>query len=284
MTLQPLSALIQVKELPQAINANFTLIETNINALLSNLDTTNKSIKLVSALSSVSAGGVGAASLTLLNSTGTVVNILKQSGNTQTQVFFINADGEATMAKLVVTSSAESTIADDLRIGGATSMDGGANVNGVLDLSKQNSVVKHKYATVSIVDANTGASAASQVDLSKAHNVFMDFSNSGNALANGGAVKLLTTNFVEGQIVRIHCSGTNSSGMKFYNGTSGNEIFAYVNPSAGGFTSVGYSTLPAFTPSTSPNNQSWIECMWANIGSNTFRLLVLDSKNVTGVS
>jgi hypothetical protein len=157
-------------------------------------------------------------------------------------------------------------------------------MNGVLDLAKTNSVVKNKYTRINVVSANTGASAATPLDLSKQNRVFLDYTNGGSALSNGGQVKLDTTNFVDGQELEIHCAGTNSAGMAFRNGTNGSEIFAYIDPSTGGFSTISALTMPTFAPQASPNNQSYMRCMWTNIGSNVFRLVILESVRMTGVS
>lgn len=284
MTLTPLSDLILVKEIPTAVNANFTLIQQNINSLLDKVDTTNSAIKLVSAISSVPAGGIGVGTVIVANSAGNALQVLKVSGLSQTSTFTVDVDGVISGSKLVLVGNVESLIGGSITVTGKITGNGGIDVNGVLDLSKTNSVVKNKYARIDIVSANTGAAAATPLDLSKASKVFLDYTNGAVALSNGGAVKLDTTNFVDGQELELYCAGTNASGMKFTNGTNGNEVFAYIDPSVGGFTVISSITSPTFVPSTSPNNQSYMRCMWMDIGSNTFRLVILDSKLMTGVS
>lgn len=280
MNLTPVTSLIEVKDLPALLNSNYTLIQNAVNGILSKLDTSNNSLNLVDAIASLPAGGLGSSQLVLLNSAGIVQKIIKISGITQTITYTVDVDGNIASNKL--TTASDVTVGGILQSAGQVRALAGAKVTGVLDMTA--GITKHKYEKVNIVSANTGAAAASQIDLANSTKVFFDYTNSGSALGNAGAVKLLTTNLTDGQELEIYCAGTNASGMAFYNGTSGNEIFAYVNPAAGGFTSVGNTTLPTFAPSTSPNNQSYIRCMWGNIGSNVFRLIILESKNMTGVS
>jgi len=284
MNLTPLSDLILVKEIPGAVNAGFTLIQQNINSLLDKISTTNSTIKLVSAINSVPAGGIGVGNVIVANSAGVVMQIIKVDGNTQTTTYTVDVDGVISGSQLVLVGNAISLIGGGLTVTGKITADGGLDVNSVLDLSKTNSVVKNKYTRINVISANTGTSAAQPLDLSKASRVFLDYTNSASALSNGGKVKLDTTNFVDGQELELYCAGTNASGMKFTNGSNGSEVFAYIDSENGGFATISAATSPTFTPSASPNNQSYMRCMWMNIGSNVYRLVILESLRMTGVS
>lgn len=280
MNLANITQLIEVKDLPGILNSNFTLVQDAINGILGKLDTTNNSLKLVDAIPSLPAGGVGASQLVLLNTTGIVQKIIKVSGITQTVTYTVDVDGVITCSK--ITTASDVTVGGILQAAGQVRALAGAKITGVLDMTA--GIVKGKYERILLVGANTGASAATPIDLANSQAVFFDYTNSGSALGNAGAVKLLTTNLTDGQEFEIYCAGTNTSGMALYNGTSGNEIFAFINPAAGGFTSISNTVLPTFAPSTSPNNQSYMRCKWMNIGSNVFRMVILETKNMTNVS
>lgn len=284
MNLENISSLLQVRQLPTVLNANFELIQTTINDMLDKFDLNNSSLKLVESVSSVPAGGIAISSLTVVGSTGNLINLIKQNGSSQTTVYTVDANGALIATKFNISGTDESGIAGPLRTASTVFADGGIEVNGVLDLSKVNSVIKRKYRRLNVVDANTGGSAAVPIDLSKDQRVFIDYKNGGNDLANAGALKLATQNMVDGQELELYCLGDNGAGMKLWNGTSGNELFAFINPASGAFTSISYLTLPTFAPSTSPNTQSYMRCMWMNIGSNVFRFVILESARVSGVS
>lgn len=280
MTLTPIASTLEVRELPSILNANFSLIETNINLLLNKLDTANSSLKLVSSLASVPQGGVGASNLILIGNTGIISKIIKISGITQTVTYSCDVDGNITSND--ITSSGDITVAGFVEVTGIINAFGGIKLVGILDITE--GVVKNKYESINVVSANTGASAANPIDPAGSQIVFLNYDNSGNALGNAGAVKLVTANLTEGQIIEFHCTGTNVSGQSFYNGTSGNEIFAYTNPGGPGFTSISNTVKPSFNPGSAPDTKSWMRVMWMDIGSGVFRLVVLDSKNVDGVS
>lgn len=281
ISLVPISTQEPFKNIPGLVNASLTIIKDAVNALLSGYDTGNNSIKLVN-VSSVAAGTVAAAGISLYSSsTNTVLSVYQNVSNSNVLTVSLTTDGVATLKKVVVNGSAESSFGAALRVTGVLYADGGMECDGVLDLSKTNSAVKNKYLTKSLVDANT---STSPLDLGSHYIVFLNYYNGGSNLANSGAVKINTSTLREGQILRLHCLGSNGSGMKLYNGTNGNEIFAFIDPSTHDFNTISASTLPTFSPSTSPNNQSWLEVMWMNIGSGTYRLVVLNSKLVSGVS
>ena len=123
------------------------------------------------------------------------------------------------------------------------------------------------------------------MDISKDQIVLLDYNNGGANLSGSGDVNFDLTNLKAGQIFEIHCSRKNGSGnQKLYNGTSGAEIFAYIDPNAAGITSISHTTLPSFDVQPSPDNKCYIRCQWMDIGGGNFRLLVLDSKGVLNVN
>lgn len=268
---------------PAEINANLTAIKSHIDDLENLLNPATGSMKLTN-LATIPANSVESATITL---TATVGNVLVVSPGGIGSTLTITFDGVVTGKKYVANGSilADRSVFTFIEVQNDATFAGTTLFNGVVDLTGANSVVKNKTTVKTITDANCGGSATTKVDISKDQIVFLDYNNSGGALAGNGDVNFDLANLVEGQIVEIHCTRKNVSGnMKLYNGTSGNEIFAYVDPNAAGITTISYTTLPAFDVQPSPANKCYLRCQWYNIGAGVFRLLVIDSKGVLNVN
>jgi len=266
---------------PSVINQNLTAIKAVIDSIQGVLNDTDKTLKLTT-LTTVAAGSMEASAAVFTKGSGDVLMVNPSAGGV---VWKVDSNGVSTGLKFVATGTGVSDIStfkksqfdDDMTV------NGDITVNGKLKLTGTDAILVQKYGTFTIVDANTGASASTPLDISKAQIVHLNCNNSGSSLANSGAIKLDTSNFTEGQIWEIHLLRKNTGGQKFYNGTSGNEIFAFIDANGSGYTTISSSTMPTFAPSTSPDNQSWMKCQWCNIGGGVYRMVVLDSVNVTGV-
>ena len=96
-------------------------------------------------------------------------------------------------------------------------------------------------------------------------------------------IKRLNNNFEN-----VSGVGIKKAGIKLSDGSYrtifSNEVFAYLNPAGAGVTSIAAATKPTFAPTSSPNTLAKLTVQWQNIGGGTFRLVVLDYNNVTGVS
>lgn len=268
----------EISSAPAVLNGNFTVFEEHINAIEELLNPTNKVINLTNKTTLPNGGIEGSAVV----ATATSGNLFVGSPNGGALVFYVTYEGDITGRKTVLSGTGDnkSTIAEavinTLSVGSLT-------LTGVVDLTGASTVVKQKYGSVQLTDSNIGAAASSPVDISKGNNLFFNYYNGGVALTGVADVKLDLANMVEGQVVRIHCLGSNASGMRIFNGTTNNEIFARINPSTGGFQSIAAASKPTFSVSTAPNDQAWLVCQWVNIGGGTFRLLILDSKNISNI-
>lgn len=268
---------------PGTINANFSAIKAEFDSIEGFLNPVSQTLRMTTLVGSIPTGGAEVATISVTKSSSVVLAIVPGGGGATAT---INADGTFTGLKFVATGTGVGDIStfNKVAINDATTITANITINGAVDFKGANTAILHKYATLTIVDANTGPSAVSPVDLSKHQYVFLDCSNSGGVLANSGRIKLDTTNMKDGHILYVHLAVKNTSAQSFYNGTSGSELFAYYNTAGAGITSISSSTYPTFTPSSTPNTQSWMKLQWQNIGGGSYRFVVLDHFNVTGVS
>lgn len=267
---------------PAVLNDNFTTIKSHIDDLENLLNPANNTIKLTD-LTTVPANSAEMEAITLTKVTGNAIVIDPNGGGV---TFTVGVNGAVTGLKVVMSGTgADASDFQDVNINGSFAMNGEMDVDNIVRFTGANAQVAMKYGTVSVVDANTGGAATIPVDVSKQYEVNMDYDNSATPLANNGEVNLDTTNFEDGQIFIFRCFKENASGMRFWNGTAGNEVFAYIDPNAGaGYVQIADTVKPTFTPAASPANRSWMKCQWRDIGAGTFRLVVLESENVTNVN
>jgi len=270
-----------VADAPPVLNQNFERIKEHIDDLEGLLNPDTSVLKLTNLINSVPEGTAEVKGVILTGASGLVFDLkpaggasvasLNSSGDFSGRKFSATGDptNKSSFANLSVTNKLETTNAD---------------INGVMDLTKTDSVVKSKYTLVPVTDNNVGSTPTTALDVSKMSHVFLDYDNGGVGLASNGEVHLDTQNFSEGQILNFYCVRDNANGMKFWNGTNGNEVFAYLNPAGAGVTSIAAATKPTFAPTSSPNTLAKLTVQWQNIGGGTFRLVVLDYNNVTGVS
>ncbi len=268
---------------PGTLNANLSAIKAEFDSVESFLNPVAQTLRMTSLVGSVPAGGAEFATVSITKNSGTVLAIVPGGGGA---VATVNADGTYTGLKFVATGTGIGDVStfNKVAINDACSISANVTINGVVDFKGANTATLYKYNTLTVVDANTGPSAPSPLDLSNAQYVFLDCTNGGGVLANSGRIKLDTTNMKDGQIIRIILAAKNTSTQAFWNGTPGNELFAYFNTAGTGITSISSATYPTFIPGSTPNTQSRMTLQWQNIGGGVYRFVVLDSLNVTGVS
>lgn len=267
---------------PNTINNNFSTVKTHIDNLENLLNPSNNTLKLTN-VATIPANSIESASITL---TGTSGNLIVINPNGTGATYTVSFEGDVSCRKIVATGTGgnKSTFVD-VDITGAFTISGTTTVNGKVKFTGSNAQISYKYRKIDIVNANTGAAAATPIDPSKDYRLLMNYDNGGVALSNSGEVKLDTTGLEDGQVIEFRCFGDNASGMKFYNGTGGSEVFAFIEPNgAVGYQSIAAATKPEFSPAASSDNQSWMICQWMDIGSGTFRLVILDSKNMSNVN
>lgn len=270
---------------PSVSNSNFTIIETAFNDLYTFIDATTKKLQLV--------GGVTipnnslAASVVVVAATSGIVISSNPGGTGVT--FSVTFDGKLSGVNVTLsgTGASKSTIADAAFTGLVTFTQ---KATFSADVDMLAATLLSKATVIPITTANIGAAAATPVDLSIETWALFDCNNSATALAltpNQPAIKIDTTTLKEGQVIKmqLYKGNTNYLGniVKFYNGTSGNEVFAKVLTNGGsqGFVSIANATLPTFD--TASGDECWVLVRWTNIGSGVYRLVIMASKNMTNV-
>ncbi len=269
-----------VNDGPSQLNGNFNTIKSHIDDLEALLDAGTNKLRLTS-LTTIADDSIEAAAITLTGNTGNVFILNPAGGGV---IASLSSTGDLTVRKIVAagTGSNKSEFGD-IDVAGESGFTGGMTVKGKLFLNQANTQVVRKSRVLALTDANMGSGATTAVDISKDDILHLDYDNSGNALGDNAEIKLDLTSMEIGQVVRMHCYRINATGMRFYNGTGGAEVFAYIDPNAGGYTSIAASSKPEFAPSSTPNNQSWIEVQLVDIGGGNLRLVVLDSLLVNNV-
>ena len=261
-------------------NGQASNLENHINALEALVQPATSKLKLTN-VASISANSIEAAGATFTGSTGNIVSVSPGGGSS---VFVVDVNGATTVQKVTATGTGISnkSVLKTVDIDEDAVLKGTTSFQGVVDFSHADVKKIDKLSIISIVDANVGSGAATPVDLADKSIVLFDYDNSSSALTGSADVNLGTGNLTEGQEITIYCLRTNATGQKLYNGTSGNEIFARIDPAAG-LTSIPHSNQPSFAPTTSPNTLSFLKVRWTDIGGGEMRLLVLDSKLIDNV-
>lgn len=266
---------------PSDINDNFSTIKQHIDDLENLLNPSNNTMKLQDKVT-IPANSIESSTIALTGLTGILITINPDGAGA---TYTVSSDGDIVARKITCSGTgANKSVFADLDITGALGITGVTTLNELLDLTSANSRVARKYSKYDIVDGNLGSGATAKVDISKDYVIYFDYDNGGGALAGDADVHLDTANFVLGQIFRIHCFRINATGMKLHNGGVGTEVFAFIEPNGAGYTTISSTTKPEFDPSTTPDNQSWLEVQWTDIGAGELRLVVLDSKLMVGVS
>lgn len=284
ITLQQIDPNQPISEAPAVLNGNFTAIKQHIDDLEGIIGISAKTIKLTNFVT-LPNGSAEMASLVLTGNTGLVLAVAPNGGAAAATLDF---EGRIAVKKLTASGTGtERSVIADLLVSGASEFTSPVTVNAAFKIIGANARKVEKYRVIQITDANIGPAATNPVDASKDIYLMLDCDNGGNPLCPSGQepiIKLDTTQFMDGQILWMYCYRKNVlSGQKLYNGTAGAEIFAYINPTTG-YQSISYLVYPEFAPQASPNSQSWIKLQWTNIGGGNYRLVVLDSLNVNGVS
>jgi len=277
ITLTRINSAEAIKSAPDLFNQNYDILENTINNQLSLLSITDNKLKLTNFLS-IPSNSIEAATIAITGQSGNVISVSPAgAGN----ILTIDNLGNLTAKSLIAngTGNTDKSVfntVDVLEI---------LNVNeivlaGNLNLSGTNTKVIKKLDTIDLTDANFGASAPNPLDIQYNSTILLNYS----AVTSTDGLNLDTSNITEGQEFELHCLTTSTSGnQKLYNGTSGDEIFAYINPTGTGITIISNTVSPEFVP-TAVDTKSYLKIRWTNIGGGIFKFLVIDSKNVTGVS
>lgn len=265
---------------PATLNQNFQAIETHINSLEELLQTDSKTIRLTNK-ATIPNNSIEADSITLVLAAGNAIVINPDGGGA---TISMSSVGQISARNVVVTGvgAEASSFGDATFTGNITAKS--ILVDGLLKMNEANSRMARKYRKIAVTDANIGVSATNPISVATDDILYLDYNNSGGSLGGDGDVKLDTSELVDGQVLNIICFRTNSGGsQKLNNGAVGTEIFAYIDPNGAGYQTVSSAVKPSFEPQASPNNQSWLKAQWTDIGGGNYRLVVLNSKNVSGI-
>lgn len=257
---------------PEKINTNFKRVKAIIDKIEAKWALNSNKLKLVDDLEP-STNGITAYSVGLSATTGNALYLSPSGGAV---VFSLDYRGYMILQKITSTSNQVSSfkkfaVTDESAFGGIVS------INGVVDLTGDNSKTKQKVSNLAIISSNIGSTAIAPVDLGTfGKYAFLDCSNSGTVLNGSGTanIKLNVNNVALGQEFVIYVDKVNSSDrIGFYNGTAGSEVFAGL--SLTGKDSIGYS-VPIVHDGVTIG--AFLKLVYTKLSNNSQRLLILDSK------
>lgn len=264
---------------PDVINNAYDLIESHINDLEALLDPTNGTLRLTQ-LVSLPPNSIEASSIVLTKDTGSVLTVSPAGGASTAS---LDVQGNLVVNKVTASGlgAAERSEFQDVLISGALEILGVTTYNGLISLTGANSRLTTKYERIDLGDSNMGQSATNPIDLSTKNIIFFDFT----AVTVTDGVQFDISNVEDGQEFTFFCLRNSGGGVQsIENGTSGAELFAFIDPASTGFVTISNTVKPTFTPLPSPDTLSMLKVKYMDIGGGTFRFVVLDSKNVTGVN
>jgi len=266
---------------PVTLNQNFQSIEQHINSIEEIVQTDSSTIKLTNK-ATIPNNSIESDAITLVISTGNALIVSPDGGGA---VASIDAEGQISGRNIIATGvGVEGSSFGDATFTGDVAAEGEVSIDGLLKLNNTNSRVAKKYRTLAVSDANIGNAATNPVNVTFDDVLYLNYNNGGGALGGDADVKLDTSLLEDGQVIKLICMRTNVGGaQRLNNGGVGTEVFAYVDANGVGFQTISSAVKPAFEPAASPNNQSYLVAQWTDIGGGNYRLVVLESKNVSGV-
>lgn len=254
-----------VSDAPQFFNEIFTTLEDHINALEGVLDNDTKIINLANSNIQVPAGSLIANNIVLLGKSETVFSI----SNSINELLSLSSTGSLKCQQVIAKGNTNSEI-DNLDTKTVT-VEKSLTVNGTLTLS---SVIK-KAKKITLESSNMGELATSPIQIADAHLILFDYRSLSEAR---NQVNLDTTNIVENQTFRLQLLSKPGSGKAEI---LKEDLFAMIDPTENtGFRSL--ASDPEFvSENVNGKRESYLDVQWMNIGNGTFKLVILDSKNVT---
>lgn len=254
-----------ISDAPQFFNEIFATLENHINALEGVLDNETKIINLAGSNIQVPAGSLVANNIVLLGKSETVFSI----SNSINELLSLSSTGSLKCQQVIIKGNNNSEI-DNLDTKTIT-VEKSLTVNGTLTLS---SVIK-KVKKITLEDSNMGELATSPIQIADAHLILLDYHSLHASARN--QINLDTTNIVENQTFRLQLLSKPTSGKAEI---LKEDLFAVINPAENtGFRSL--TNDPEFvSEDVNGKRESYLDVQWMNIGNGTFKLVILDSKNV----
>lgn len=253
-----------ISDAPQFFNEIFAILENHINALEGVLDNDTKIINLTDSNVPIPAGSLVANNIVLLGKSDVVFSI----SNSVNELLSLSSTGALKCQQVIAKGDANSEI-DNLDTKTVT-VERSLTVNGTVTLS---SVIK-KAKKITLENSNMGELATTPIQIADAHLILLDYHSLSEAR---NQVNLDTTTVAENQTFRLQLLSNPASGKAEI---LKEDLFAVIDPTtASGFKSL--ATDPEFTyENVVGKRESYLDVQWMNIGNGTFKLVILDSKNV----
>jgi hypothetical protein len=260
---------------PSIFNSNFEIIEEILNDIGELFLLNNKKIAL-SGVVAIPNNSFEGATIALVGESGFPI-IISPNGTGAT--FSVTFDGKIAASNITLSGiGSDRSSIQDLLVSGEFEIEGPTSFNEKVDFSKPDFFLVQKQTIFSIISNNIGSLAPAPVDFSKSGLALLDCSNGGNNLSSG-QIKLDTSNFEENQEINIRLFIKNSTtSIGFYNGTSGNQIFATIDCNNSGYYIIPHTVIPTFD--TSGSGYCWMKCRWIEISTGVFRLVIIESSNL----
>lgn len=263
-----------IKDAPEIIWGNFLAIKAYTDRLNTSLNSEARSIALIDGLTTES-GGISAKSVQLKANSGTVLSV---QDDLQLR-FSLDYRGKVTATSITIPSASEEVSEMQFLNVKKNLSSQDTTLFGSVDLSDQTTKIKHRQSLANIVNANIGIGSTQKFDVSTSgKRVFLDCHNNGVSLGSNGEalINLDVSSLLEGQEIELIVLRRNTDKIGFVNKKTsalGNEpLFAVIG--ANGFESVPEGTTYKVDDSTIGAKMT---AVWTNIGSNVYRLLVLET-------
>jgi hypothetical protein len=284
LTLTPIDPDDSIFNGPDQINQNFQLVQNLLNEFETRIVLSGNKIRLTN-VATIPDDSFEGSSITLTKTSGNVIVIAPNGGASTYNVTF---DGRVTALNITASGTgSDKSIIEELQVNLDLQIGRNLVVAEDLDLRGANSIIRTKIEIKQITSNSIGASATTPLDISKGQHILLDCENGSVDLVvnpDEPIIKIDTTLLKENQVTRIQLFKDNPSGVKFYNGTLGNEVFAIINSFGGsqGYLSITDTVYPTFD--IGANKRCWMDVQWVQISAGVFRLVVLDSENVLNVN
>jgi hypothetical protein len=281
LTLNPIDPDASIELSVPIFNNNFASIQQLVNDITQVLDPATNTLYLTN-LTTLPNNSAEVHAIVMTANAG-FASVLAPNGGPA--VYSLDSAGRINALRIIVTGTGtDKSELGDAVINGDIILKEKVTLEKVVDFRSVNSIIQKKSSVFPIVNANIGASAPSPVNISTlGETILFNCSNGNTPLSGSKDIKIDTTTLLDGQEFKLMMLIDNAgSGVKFYNGTSGNEYFAVIDPSSPtGFVSVSHTVLPEFD--TTSGNYCWMKVRWMQIAPATYRLVILDYNNIANI-
>lgn len=263
---------------PAKLNQNFENIRAELAAIAAVLKIANTSLEL-NHKKVADAKGIEAASIILTAASG---NFIKGFTDGTTDVFGVSSTGVITAASLSLNVTLDSTFGGGL-FKKAVTFEKTTTFSGDVKFAG-GGVLTMPTRILTVDPTNIGAAATSPINISGDMNVMLVCDNGGSQFLPSGSdvlIKIDRTTLKENQVVTLRMLKKNSiNSMKLWNGSNVEPLFAKIDYNSG-ISDIAYTVFPEFN--TAAQGLAWIQCQYIQVTTGVFRLVILDSNNMTNV-